>query len=350
MKKAFITGLTGQDGFYLSEFLNAKGYEVHGLVRRTAQPKRIPPNVKVIAGDVTDPGVIRQVEDINPDEIYNLAAMSHVGESFKIPTATFETNALGTLYLLEAARRTHSRFYQASTSELFGISAPPQNETTKFHPRSPYGVAKLAAYWLTVNYREAYGLFACNGILFNHESPIRGEDFVTQKIVRGVADIVSGKRDHITLGNLDAKRDWGHAKDFVRGMWLMLQQDKPGDYVLATGETHSIRELLDLAFSHVGITDWSPYVKTDPKFLRPSEVPALWGDPSKARKELGWEPEYTFKSLIEEMVNAALSADRGNPSPSQTEHHSRGGNVERRARIANDASGGREGLLRVRSV
>ena len=348
--KAFITGLTGQDGHYLAEFLNIRGYDVYGLVRRTSQPKRIPPNVHVIQGDVTDPGVIRQVEEINPDEIYNLAAMSHVGESFKIPTTTFEINALGTLYLLEAARKTHSRFYQASTSELFGISLPPQNEETKFHPRSPYGVAKLAAYWLTVNYREAYGLFACNGILFNHESPIRGEDFVTQKIVRGVVDIVSGRKDHIALGNLDSKRDWGHAKDFVRGMWLMLQKDKPDDYVLATGETHSIRELLDLAFSYVGIEDWSPYVKTDPKFLRPSEVPALWGDPTKAKTELGWEPEYTFKSLIEEMVNAALQANRGNSFTHATEHDSGSRNVERRTRHTNDAGGGRESLLRVRSL
>lgn len=308
--KAFLTGVTGQDGFYLSKFLLDKGYKVYGLVRRSAQSKEIPEGITVVEGDVTDPRIVDVISDISPNEIYHLAAMSHVGESFKIPTTTFDINAKGTLNVLEAAKRINAKFYQASTSELFGISPAPQSEKTSFHPRSPYGVSKLAAYWLTVNYREAYNLFACNGILFNHESPLRGENFVTQKIAKGVAKIFHGETEKITLGNLDAKRDWGHAEDFVRGMWLMLQHSKPDDYVLATGETCSIRDFLTFAFEVIGIYDWKPYVVTDPKFLRPSEVPELRGDYSKAKEILGWEPERTVRQLAQEMVLAAISAYR----------------------------------------
>ena len=276
--KAFISGVSGQDGRYLTQYLQDQGYQVFGLVRRSSQ-ERVLPECEIISGDVTDASIIDTILEIEPDEIYNLAAMSHVGESFKIPDYTFRVNALGTLNLLEAAKHTKAKFYQASTSELFGNSPPPQNEETKLHPRSPYGVSKLAAYWMTINYREAYGLKTYNGILFNHESPIRGEDFVTQKICKGVVDIFRGRKRYLTLGNLDAKRDWGHAEDYVRGMHLMMQNE-PGEYVLATGETHSVREFLDKAFSLCGM-DYEDYVKTDPKFMRPSEVPELCGDPSK---------------------------------------------------------------------
>ena len=310
--KAFISGATGQDGFYLSKFLRDKGYRVYGLVRRSAQSKEVPEGITVVEGDVTDPRVSDVISDISPNEIYHLAAMSHVGESFKIPSTTFDINAKGTLHLLEGAKRVNAKFYQASTSELFGVSPAPQNEKTLFHPRSPYGVSKLAAYWLTVNYREAYNLFACNGILFNHESPLRGENFVTQKIAQGVAKIFHGENYKITLGNLEAKRDWGHAEDFVRGMWLMLQHSKPDDYVLATGETHSIRDFLTLAFEVIGIYDWKPYVVTDPKFLRPAEVHELCGDYSKAKETLGWEPERTVKDIAQEMVIGAIRAYRRN--------------------------------------
>ncbi len=311
--KAFIAGVTGQDGFYLSKLLKEKGYEVYGLVRRTAQTKDIP-DVEIIPGDITDPGLVNIIEDINPDEIYNLAAMSFVWESFKVPKTTFDINAIGTLHCLEGARKTGARFYQASTSELFGASPPPQNEKTPFYPRSPYGVSKLAAYWLTVNYRDSYDLFACNGILFNHESPRRGIEFVTQKISSYVAQIYLDLRVvdldpkdaiKLPLGNLDAIHDWGHAEDFVDGMWRMLQQDDPGDYVLATGKGHTIKGLLDVAFSHIGISDWTPYVEIDPKFYRPTEVNALIGDATKA-KEIGWEPKHSFESMIREMIDAKI--------------------------------------------
>jgi len=302
--RAFITGCTGQDGRYLSEFLVNKGYEVYGLVRRSSQPRDIPNGIIPVDGDVTDPGVTRIVEMMKPDEIYHLAAMSHVGESFKIPSYTFEVNAKGTLNVLEGARKTNSKFYQASTSELFGLSPPPQSETTPFYPRSPYGAAKLAAYWLTVNYRESYGLHACNGILFNHESPLRGEDFVTQKVCKAVAEIKAGVRQKVKLGNLEAKRDWGHASDFVRGMWLMLQSP-PDDFVLATGETRTVREMVEYAFSLCDL-NYQDHVEVDPSLFRPSEIPVLLGDPSKAKRVLGWEPEYTFHSLIEEMLEHAL--------------------------------------------
>ena len=304
--KAFITGVTGQDGHYLSELLLEEGYEVYGLVRRSAQPKTIPKGIIEIPGDVTDPLVANKIFDVFPDEIYHLAAMSHVGESFKIPRTTFEINALGTLNVLEGARATGARFYQASTSELYGSTPPPQNETTPFHPRSPYGAAKIAAYWLTVNYREAYKLHASNGILFNHESPIRGMDFVTRKVAYGVARIQAGLQDHITLGNLDAKRDWGHAKDFVKAMHLMVQQKEPGDYVVATGEVRSVRDLLAEAFGHIGITDWTPYVRIDEKFIRPADVDCLIGDSTKIRA-LGWKPEYSFEQLVKEMVENEIA-------------------------------------------
>ena len=297
-----ITGVTGQDGWYLSDYLNSLGYEVFGLVRRCSQGCTVPQGVEVIEGDITDLPTLPEV-----DEIYNLAAMSHVGESFKNPRYTFRVDAMGPIGLLEHAKRTGAKFYQASTSELFGTSPPPQNEGTPLHPRSPYGVAKLAAYWMTVNYREAYGLPTYNGILFNHESPRRGGDFVTQKVCRGVAAIYQGEADHITLGNLEAKRDWGDARDYVKAMHLMVQND-PGEYVVATGKMYSIRDLLYTAFNSVGIWDWRPYVRTDARFLRPAEVPELCGDASKIRA-LGWEPEIGFEQMIKEMVAHALHAD-----------------------------------------
>lgn len=310
--KAFITGVTGQDGHYLSELLLSKGYDVYGLVRRSAQPRSIPHGIRVVEGDITDPAVSQTISRLDPQEIYHLAAMSHVGESFNIPRTTFEINAIGTIHVLEGAKACGSKFYQASTSELFGSSKPPQSEETYFHPRSPYGVSKIAAYWLTVNYREAYGLYACNGILFNHESPIRGEDFVTRKVCKYVARLKNWKPHKepfipLCLGNLDAKRDWGHAADFVEAMWLILQQEKPSDYVVATGEVRSVRDLLDTAFKCVGIDDWSPYVTTDKKYLRPSDVDCLIGDASKIRA-LGWKPKYTFNQMIKEMVDSEIAS------------------------------------------
>ena len=291
----------------MSEYLGSLGYHVYGLVRRSAQPKNIPVVAEVVEGDVTDPLITRTIEKIKPDEIYHLAAMSHVGESFKIPKTTFEINAIGTLNVLEGARATGAKFYQASTSELYGSTPPPQNEETRFHPRSPYGASKIAAYWLTVNYREAYNMHASNGILFNHESPIRGMDFVTRKVCNAVARIKFGMQQYVVLGNLDAKRDWGHAKDFVRAMHLMVQQDKPGDYVVATGEVRSIRDLLTEAFRHIGVDDWTPYVKTNIAYFRPAEVDCLIGDSSKIRA-LGWKPEYTFESMIKEMVESEIAS------------------------------------------
>lgn len=303
--RALITGVTGQDGHYLSALLLEKGYEVYGIVRRTSQPKSIPAGISVVDGDITDPRIANTIAEIGPQEIYHLAAMSHVGESFKIPRTTFEINALGTLNILEGAKACGAKFYQASTSELFGQSLPPQSEETAFHPRSPYGVAKIAAYWLTVNYREAYGLHASNGILFNHESPLRGLDFVTRKVCRAVARIHHGLQDSVVLGNIDAKRDWGHAKDFVKAMHLIVQQEKPGDYVVATGEVRSVRDLLTEAFGNIGVTNWEPYVKTDAAYIRPADVDCLIGDASKIMA-LGWKPEYTFESMIKEMVQIEL--------------------------------------------
>lgn len=302
--KAFVTGVTGQDGYYLNRLLRDKGYEVYGLMRRTAH-RNDHPDCTIIHGDVTDASAVaRAMAEIRPDEVYNLAAQSHVGESFKCPATTFDVNAKGCLNVLEAARDVGARFYQASTSELFGTSGSPQSETTPFHPRSPYGVAKLAAYWQTVNYREAYGMHASNGILFNHESPVRGDDFVTQKVCRHVASVVNGNTAKLKLGNLDARRDWGHAEDYVAAMWLMMQQETPGDYVVATGESHSVRDLCALAYSLADL-DWQEWVETSASELRPAEVPDLRGDPSRI-EALGWKRKHTFRSLIEEMVTSAL--------------------------------------------
>lgn len=303
MPRALITGVCGQDGWYLSEFLLTKGYEVVGTRRGTEEAAESPPGIKVVFGDVTDALCIRNLaEDERPDEIYNLAAITHVGDSFSAQAACFQVNAVGAANVLDAAARIGAKVYQASTSELYGDSAPPQNEHSPMRPRSPYAVAKLSAYWLTRNYRER-GIHATNGILFNHESVRRGGGFVTQKVARGVADIVAGKSDHITLGNLDAHRDWGHAKDFVRGMWQLMQAPAD-DYVLATGKTHSVRDLCQLAFERAAL-DWQEHVRTDRSLYRPLEVERLCGDASKARA-LGWEPQISFKRMVWEMVDAAL--------------------------------------------
>jgi GDPmannose 4,6-dehydratase len=348
MKKAIITGITGQDGAYLAEFLLKKGYEVHGIKRRSSlfntqridhlyQDPHIPDrNLHLHYGDLTDStNLIRIIQEVQPDEIYNLAAMSHVHVSFETPEYTANADGIGTLRILEAVRllglTKKTKIYQASTSELYGlVQAVPQSETTPFYPRSPYAVAKLYAYWITVNYREAYDMFACNGILFNHESPQRGETFVTRKITRATAQIVLGLEKCLYLGNLNSKRDWGHAKDYVEGMYLMLQQDVPEDFVLATGVTTTIRDFVKMSFMEVGIKlefrganeneegyiventgnyDLSVgdiIVKVDPKYFRPTEVDLLIGDPSKANKKLGWKPKYTLEALVKEMVSSDL--------------------------------------------
>ncbi len=324
MKKAFITGITGQDGSYLAELLLSKGYEVHGLIRRasTFNTGRIDhlyqdPHVNgrtlfLHYGDLGDgPNLIRLVYEIQPDEIYNLAAQSHVRVSFDSPEFTGDVDALGAMRLLEAIRLTgrteKTRFYQASTSELFGlVQEVPQKETTPFYPRSPYAVAKLYAYWACRNYREAYGIFAANGILFNHESPRRGETFVTRKITRAVGRIKTGLQDKLYMGNIEALRDWGYAADYVEGMWRILQQDKPDDFVLATGEMHSVKEFLEEAFGQVGL-DWRKYVEYDSRYARPTEVDQLLGDASKAKRVLGWEPKVRFKELVKLMVESDLA-------------------------------------------
>jgi len=349
MKKALITGVTGQDGAYLSEFLLDKGYEVHGLKRRSSSfnteridhlyqdPHIENKNFILHYGDLTDStNLIRLVQQIQPDEIYNLAAMSHVGVSFELPEYTANTDGIGTLRLLEAIRllglEKKVKVYQASTSELYGkVKEIPQNENTPFYPRSPYGVAKLYAYWITVNYREAYNIFACNGVLFNHESPLRGETFVTRKITRGVSKIALGLQDKIHLGNLEAKRDWGHAKDYVRSMWMILQQKKAEDWVISTGITTSVREFVKMSFKHIGVvinykgqggkekgyvTSCSnkqfqlpigkEVVSVDPNYFRPTEVDLLVGDSSKAQKELGWKPKYNLNDLVKDMMNSDL--------------------------------------------
>ncbi len=319
MTKALITGITGQDGSYLAEFLLAKGYEVHGIIRRasTFNTGRIDhlykdPHLNGVRlflhyGDIADStNLIKLLYRIQPDEVYHLAAQSHVRVSFDIPEYTGDVTGLSTVRILEAIRETgiRSKFYQASSSEMFGkVQETPQSERTPFYPRSPYGAAKLYAHWTTVNYREAYGLFACSGILFNHESPRRGETFVTRKITRGVARIQAGLQKKLYLGNLGAKRDWGYAKEYVEAMWLMLQQDAPDDYVIATGETHSVEEFLTEAFSRVKL-DWHDYVEIDPKYLRPAEVDLLVGDSSKAKRMLNWEPKVTFAELVSIMVDA----------------------------------------------
>lgn len=319
MPTALVTGITGQDGSYLAESLLNKGYEVHGIVRRasTMNRERIDhlhsnphlgkAKLTLHYGDMTDSASLtRLLYEIQPDEIYNLGAQSHVRVSFDIPEYTAEVTAVGTLGILEAMRTAapKCRFYQASSSEMFGkVVEIPQRETTPFYPRSPYGVSKVFAHWATVNYRESYNLFACSGILFNHESPRRGETFVSRKISKAVAYIKAGLQEKLYLGNLDAKRDWGYAKEYVEAMYLMLQQDTPEDFVIATGETHSVREFCEEAFSHAGL-DWQKYIEIDPRYFRPAEVDILIGDPSKAKKQLGWSPQVRFKELVRVMVDA----------------------------------------------
>ncbi len=331
-KKALITGITGQDGSYLAEFLLARGYEVHGVIRRasTFNTGRIDhlyqdPHINGVRlflhfGDVADStSLIKLLYRIQPQEIYHLGAQSHVRVSFDIPEYTGDVTGLGTIRILEAIRETgvQAKFYQASSSEMFGkVQEVPQRETTPFYPRSPYGAAKAYAYWVTVNYRESYGMFACNGILFNHESPRRGETFVTRKISRAVAHIKAGLQQKLFLGNLDAKRDWGYAKEYVESMWLMLQHNTPDDYVIATGETYSVREFLDEAFSYVGL-DWRDYVEIDPWYYRPAEVELLVGDASKAKRVLNWSPKMPFKELVRLMVDADMAKLTDNATASK---------------------------------
>jgi GDPmannose 4,6-dehydratase len=329
-KRALITGITGQDGSYLAELLLSKDYEVHGVVRRSstlnrgridhlshANPSHIEGARFVLHyGDMTDSGGLnRLVKTVRPDEIYNLAAQSHVQISFDQPEYTGDADGLGTTRLLEAIRTTGlaTRFYQASTSEMYGSTPPPQSESSPFHPRSPYAAAKLYAHWMTVNYREAHKLFACSGILFNHESPRRGENFVTRKITRGIAQILAGKTDSLRLGNLDAKRDWGHARDYVYAMWLMLQQKNAGDYVVASGEMRSVREFAETAFAMSGL-DWGRYVVIDEAYIRPAEVDELRGDPSKAKRVLGWQPRTSFLELVREMLEADMKLEGVDPA------------------------------------
>ena len=330
MKKALITGITGQDGSYLAELLLEKGYEVHGIIRRSSSfnTERIDhlyrdPHINDVKmflhyGDLSDSSNLsRLLEKIQPDEIYNLAAQSHVRVSFDMPEYTADVVGLGTIRILDAIKETQikTKFYQASTSELYGkVVETPQTEKTPFYPRSPYACAKLYSYWITVNYRESYNMYACNGILFNHESPRRGETFVTKKITHAIARILNKEQDKLYLGNLDSKRDWGYAKDYVEAMWLMLQQENPDDYVIATGETHSVREFLDEAFGLVGL-DWKKYVEIDPRYYRPAEVDLLLGDPTKAKEKLGWKPKTAFKELVKIMLeydlnNVGLSLDK----------------------------------------
>ncbi len=329
-KTALITGITGQDGSYLAELLLGKGYEVHGVVRRSSSMNRgridhlhhanpdHPEGARFVLhyGDMTDSGGLnRLVKTVKPDEIYNLAAQSHVQISFDQPEYTGDTDGLGTTRLLEAIRTTGqpTRFYQASTSEMFGLTPPPQNEASPFHPRSPYAAAKLYAHWMTVNYREAHKLYACSGILFNHESPRRGENFVTRKVTRGIAQILSRKTDKLRLGNLDAKRDWGHARDYVRAMWLMLQQDQPDDYVIASGINHSVKDFVQKAFGLIGL-DWHEHVEIDKAYMRPADVTDLRGDSSKAAEKLGWKPTITFSELVREMVQSDLELEGLDPA------------------------------------
>lgn len=319
-KRALITGITGQDGMYLAELLLGKGYDVFGLIRGQHNPKRAivekeVPKVELIEGDLTDiSSLVEALVYCQPDEVYNLGAMSFVALSFKQPELTGNITGLGALRMLEAIRivdkNRKMKFYQASSSEMFGkVRETPQTEMTPFHPRSPYGVAKAYAHYMTLNYRESYDMFACSGILFNHESPRRGYEFVTRKISAAVARIKLGLQDDLVLGNLDSKRDWGFSGDYVRAMWLMLQQDKPDDYVIATGKTYSIKDFLDAAFAEVGIKDWRPYVKQDERFMRPAEVDLLIGDASKAKKDLGWKPKVDFTGLVKMMVQNDLEIE-----------------------------------------
>jgi GDPmannose 4,6-dehydratase len=314
VRKAFVTGITGQDGSYLAELLLEKGYEVHGLIRRSSSFNtwRIDPirdRLKLHYGDLVDQNsLVRTLAAVHPDEVYNLAAQSHVKVSFEMPEYTTDVTALGVLRLLDAVRELNltCRVYQAGSSEMYGlVQETPQTERTPFHPRSPYAVSKVYGHWVAINYRESYGMHVSNGILFNHESPRRGENFVTRKITMGLAAIKHGRSKQLRLGNLDAKRDWGYARDYVEAMWLMLQQERPDDYVVATGETHSVREFLQEAFQYAGL-DWQDYVVVDPKYFRPAEVEFLLGDPAKARTQLGWTPRVTFKDLVRLMVDADM--------------------------------------------
>ena len=311
MKTALITGINGMDGSHLADFLLTKGYKIYGMERRSSSKNRtntahLEGKITFVDGDLTDQNsLLRILKESNPDEVYNLAAQSFVGQSWQTPEHTSEVTGLGVLRMLEAIREYNKniKFYQASSSEMFGrMIENPANENTPFYPRSPYGVAKLYGHWITKNYRESYDMFACSGILFNHESERRGIEFVTRKITDGVARIHLGLADHISLGNLEAKRDWGYAPDYVEAMWLMLQQDKADDYVIATGETRSIKDFLNEAFTHIGISDWSSYIKQDPKFMRPAEVDVLRGNYSKANQELGWSPKTSFSEMVQKMV------------------------------------------------
>ena len=321
MKKALITGPTGQDGSYLSELLLEKGYEVHGIVRRSSSfnthrlddiyrdPHETGVRFFLHYGDLSDSGsLVNLIRELQPNEIYHLGAQSHVKVSFEVPEYTSDATGMGTVRILEAIRSSgvDTRFYQASSSEMFGSAPPPQSESTPFHPRSPYGVAKVFSYWMTVNYRESYGMYATNGILFNHESPRRGETFVTRKITRAIARIKAGMQDKLYLGNMDAKRDWGFAKEYVEAMWRILQHDEPEDFVIATGEAHTVREFVELGFEHAGL-DWEKYVEIDPKYLRPAEVDHLLGDATKAKEKLGWEPQTKFEDLAKLMVDADIA-------------------------------------------
>jgi len=315
MKRALITGINGMDGSYLADFLLEKGYEVYGMERRSSSKNRtntyhLEGKINFINGDLSDQNsLLRCLRESNPDEVYNLAAQSFVGESWNTPEQTSDVTGLGALRMLEAIREYNKtiKFYQASTSEMFGRMENFADENTVFHPRSPYGVAKLYGHWITVNYRESYDMFNCCGILFNHESERRGIEFVTRKITDGIARIHLGLRDKIVLGNLDTKRDWGYAPDYVESMWMMLQQDEPDDYVVATGKTHSLGEFLDSAFQHIGITDWNKYIGQDPRYMRPADVFYLAGDATKAKDVLGWQPKTTFEELVSKMVSSDIT-------------------------------------------
>ncbi len=336
MSRALITGITGQDGLYLAEFLTARGYEVFGMVRGQSNPKiptveKLIPSIQLLEGDLRDlSSLIGVLETAQPDEIYNLGAISFVGLSFKQPELTGDITGMGVLRMLEAIRiytqgsMESVRFYQASSSEMFGSAhESPLKETTQFHPRSPYGVAKVFGHYVTQNYRESYNAWACSGIFFNHESPRRGFEFVTRKVTRAVARIALGRQDVLAVGNMDVSRDWGFAGDYVHAMWLMLQQDEPDDYVVATGKCHSVRDLLEIAFHHVGINDWGPYVVQDERFFRPADVSLLVGDATKAHARLGWKPQVDFQQLIEMMVDADLENEKRSLGPAEPEQSGR---------------------------
>jgi GDPmannose 4,6-dehydratase len=356
-KKALVTGITGQDGSYLAEFLLAKGYEVHGLIRKAstfnthriehlfADPHEPGARLFLYYGDLLDGNQLTHlIYEVQPDEIYHLGAQSHVRVSFDMPEYTAEVTGLGTARVLEAVRRSgvKTRFYQAASSEMFGNAPPPQNEDSPFRPRSPYAAAKLYGYWMTTNYREGHSLFACSGILFNHESPRRGETFLTRKVTRAIAHIIAGKQQLLFLGNLKAKRDWGYAPEYVEAMWRMLQQDEPRDYVIGTGECHSVREFVEQAFSYAGL-DWEPYVRIDPRYFRPTDVELLLADPARARKDLGWNPKVTFEELIWIMVDADMEA-QGLTPPGKGEEALRRHGLAESARLGPLLAGVRDEL------